>query len=64
LVPFSCGQAKPKGACQADGDSLQARHDWQEALTTYDAIGAPEAEEIRARLVMEGADGNDVPEPG
>jgi hypothetical protein len=63
LVPFSCGQAKFKGACQADGDSLQARHHWQEALTTYDAIGGPEAEEIRARLVMEGADGNDVAEP-
>jgi tetratricopeptide (TPR) repeat protein len=37
-------------SCQADGDSLRARHHWQEALTRYDAIGSPEATEIRARL--------------
>jgi DNA-binding SARP family transcriptional activator len=37
-------------ACQADGDSVRARHHWQEALTRYTAIGAPEADEIRARL--------------
>jgi len=43
-------------ACQADGDLVQARHHWQEALTRYAAIGAPEADEIRARLAM--ADGD------
>jgi DNA-binding SARP family transcriptional activator len=45
-------------ACQADGDSLQARHHWQEALTRYGAIGAPEADEIRAQLAIDG-DGGD-----
>jgi len=35
---------------QASGDSLRARHHWQEALTRYDALGAPEADEIRAQL--------------
>jgi muramoyltetrapeptide carboxypeptidase len=28
-------------ACQAEGDQVQARHHLQEALTRYDAIGAP-----------------------
>jgi tetratricopeptide (TPR) repeat protein len=37
-------------AYHADGDSPQARQHWQEALTRYTAIGAPEADEIRARL--------------
>ena len=37
-------------AYHADGDSTQARHHWQEALTRYTAVGAPEADEIRARL--------------
>jgi hypothetical protein len=37
-------------ACQADGDPVQARHHWQQALIHYAAIGAPEADEIRARL--------------
>lgn len=37
---------------QADDDRVQARHHWQEALTRYSAIGAPEADEIRARLTM------------
>jgi hypothetical protein len=41
-------------ACEADGDSLQARRHWQEALTHYTAIGAPEAREIRDRLAMAG----------
>jgi DNA-binding SARP family transcriptional activator/tetratricopeptide (TPR) repeat protein len=36
--------------CDADGDSLQSRHHWQEALARYDAAGAPEARDIRARL--------------
>lgn len=50
----------PARACQADGDSLQARHHWQQALTRYAAIGAPEADEIRARLAAIG-DGGDKP---
>jgi DNA-binding SARP family transcriptional activator len=44
-------------AWQADGDSLQVRHHWQEALTRYTAIGAPEADEIRARLTRAGDGG-------
>jgi hypothetical protein len=40
-------------ACQADGDSLQARHHWQQALTRYAAISAPEADEVRTRLAMD-----------
>ena len=42
-------------ACEADGDSLQARHHWREALTGYVAIGAPEAGEIRDRLAVTGS---------
>jgi tetratricopeptide (TPR) repeat protein/transcriptional regulator with XRE-family HTH domain len=37
-------------ACQASGDMVQARHHWQEALTIYTAIGAPEADQVRAQL--------------
>jgi hypothetical protein len=44
--------------CEADGDSLQARHHWQQALTRYAAIGAPEAREIRARLATAGDSGD------
>jgi DNA-binding SARP family transcriptional activator len=39
-------------AYHADGHSLQARHHWQEALIRYTAIGAPEADQIRAQLTM------------
>jgi tetratricopeptide (TPR) repeat protein len=46
-------------ACQADGKSPQARHHWQQALTRYAAIGAPEADEIRARLAIDGDSGHD-----
>jgi tetratricopeptide (TPR) repeat protein/transcriptional regulator with XRE-family HTH domain len=59
-VPFN--QARAHGglarACQADGNSPQARHHWQQALTRYDAIGAPEAREIRARLATAGDNGD------
>jgi tetratricopeptide (TPR) repeat protein len=41
-------------ACQAAGDPVQARHHWQEALDRYTAIGAPEADEVRARLAAIG----------
>jgi len=37
-------------AYQASGDSARARHHWREALTRYEAIGGPEASDIRARL--------------
>jgi DNA-binding SARP family transcriptional activator len=50
-------------ACQASGDSLQARYHWQEALTRYTAIGAPEADEIRARLVTADDSGDDGDKP-
>jgi Flp pilus assembly protein TadD len=30
-------------SCEANGDSLRARHHWQEALTRYDALGSPKA---------------------
>jgi hypothetical protein len=50
-------------ACHADGDSLQARHHWQEALTRYVATGAPEARDIRARLAMTGDGHNDDQKP-
>ena len=46
-------------AYQASADPLQARHHWQEALTRYDAIGAPEAREIRAQLAMAGTEAED-----
>jgi tetratricopeptide (TPR) repeat protein/transcriptional regulator with XRE-family HTH domain len=38
------------GACQAAGNLRQARRHWREALTLYTALGAPEAEQVRARL--------------
>jgi len=46
-------------ACHAGGDSVQARYHWQEALTLYTAIGAPEAREIRANLAATGDNGED-----
>jgi DNA-binding SARP family transcriptional activator len=46
-----------------DGDSLQARYHWREALTLYAAIGAPEADEIRAQLAVAGDDLDAAPEP-
>jgi tetratricopeptide (TPR) repeat protein len=64
----NCRSSKPRAhngparAYHADGDSHQARHDWQEALTRYAAIGAPEARDIRARLAMTG-DGHNDDEP-
>jgi DNA-binding SARP family transcriptional activator/tetratricopeptide (TPR) repeat protein len=42
---------------QAGGDSLQARHHWQEALRRYAEIGAPEADQIRARLATDDGSG-------
>ena len=41
----------------------RARHHWQEALTCYVAIGAPEADEIRARLAMADDSGDDDDKP-
>jgi tetratricopeptide (TPR) repeat protein len=37
-------------AHHATGDLDQACHHWQQALTLYTGLGAPEAEEVRARL--------------
>jgi tetratricopeptide (TPR) repeat protein len=45
----------------AEGDSPQASHHWQEALTRYEAIGAPEADGIRARLARAGDGDGDKP---
>jgi DNA-binding SARP family transcriptional activator/tetratricopeptide (TPR) repeat protein len=50
-------------AYQAGGDPVQARHHWQEALTRYAAIGAPEADDIRAQLAKASADGDDGHKP-
>jgi tetratricopeptide (TPR) repeat protein len=50
-------------ACQVGGDLAQARHHWQQALTRYTAIGAPEADEIRARLTAAGDDSDDDHKP-
>jgi tetratricopeptide (TPR) repeat protein len=35
---------------QASGAPARARHHWQEALACYEDLGAPEADQIRARL--------------
>jgi DNA-binding SARP family transcriptional activator/Tfp pilus assembly protein PilF len=35
---------------QAAGDPGQARRHWQQALTLYTSLGAPEAEDVRAQL--------------
>ena len=37
-------------AHHADQDLEQARHHWQQALRIYSATGAPEADQVRARL--------------
>jgi DNA-binding SARP family transcriptional activator/tetratricopeptide (TPR) repeat protein len=37
-------------ACEAAGEHGQARHHWEEAVTRYTDLGAPEADEARARL--------------
>jgi hypothetical protein len=46
-------------ACHAEGDLTQARHHWREALTRYTAIGAPEADDIRAELATAGEPAGD-----
>ncbi len=42
-------------ACNASGDPDQARRHWQEALSLFAGLGAPEADQVRAKL----ADPND-----
>lgn len=42
-------------AYHADADLPLARHHWQEALTLFAAIGAPDADDVRARLAAAGA---------
>jgi DNA-binding SARP family transcriptional activator/Tfp pilus assembly protein PilF len=46
----------------AGGDAGQARHHWQQALPLYTALGAPEADEIRAQFST--ADHQRVPPHG
>jgi Flp pilus assembly protein TadD len=41
-------------ACEANGDLRQARRHWREALTYYTELGAPESEQVRARLAANG----------
>jgi tetratricopeptide (TPR) repeat protein len=48
-------------AYHADNDAGQARHHWQQALTIYTGIGAPEADEVRIQLTK--ADGLRQHEP-
>jgi DNA-binding SARP family transcriptional activator/Tfp pilus assembly protein PilF len=42
-------------ACQATGERDHACLHWQQALTIYEALGAPEADEVRGRLATERA---------
>jgi DNA-binding SARP family transcriptional activator/Tfp pilus assembly protein PilF len=44
--------------CEAGGDSGQARLHWQQALALYTELGAPEADQVRAKLAVTGS-----PEP-
>jgi len=37
-------------ASHAAGDPGQARRHWKEALTLYISLGAPETDQVRARL--------------
>jgi tetratricopeptide (TPR) repeat protein len=41
-------------ASEANGDLRQARRHWREALTYYTELGAPESEQVRARLAANG----------
>jgi DNA-binding SARP family transcriptional activator/tetratricopeptide (TPR) repeat protein len=41
-------------AYHADGEPDQARRHWQEALALYTALGAPEADQVRAQLATAG----------
>ena len=45
----------------ATGDPGQARHHWQQALTVYTELGAPEVDDVRARLTA--AQGAEPREP-
>jgi tetratricopeptide (TPR) repeat protein len=44
-------------ACRAVGEPDQARNHWQQALTLYAGLGAPEADQVRARLTAGGSQG-------
>jgi DNA-binding SARP family transcriptional activator/tetratricopeptide (TPR) repeat protein len=37
-------------ACHADGDPAGARRHWQQALALFTELGAPEAEQVRAKM--------------
>jgi DNA-binding SARP family transcriptional activator len=45
-------------ACHAAGHLSRARHHWNEALTLYITLGAPEADEVRAHLASTGNHGS------
>ena len=47
-------------ACQASDAPGCARHHWQEALAIYNALGAPEAEQVRTQIEVTG-DGRGKP---
>jgi hypothetical protein len=47
-LAHACQAAGDPG--QAAGDPGQARRHWKEALTLYVGLGAPEADQVRARL--------------
>jgi tetratricopeptide (TPR) repeat protein len=51
-------------ACDADGDPGQAVRHWRRALDMYTELGAPEADQIRARLAAADGDGHRVQEAG
>jgi DNA-binding SARP family transcriptional activator/Tfp pilus assembly protein PilF len=48
---------------QAGGDPAQARGHWEEALARYADLGAPQAEQVRARLSAHDGRGSRPPEP-
>jgi hypothetical protein len=45
VLAFGCRLRDADG-----GDLRQARRHWREALSLYTELGAPEAEEVRAKL--------------
>jgi tetratricopeptide (TPR) repeat protein len=51
-------------ACDADGDPGQAVHHWRQALDLYTELGAPEADQVRARLAAADGHGHRVQEAG
>ena len=44
---------RPGRGCAVFGGERQARRHWREALSLYTELGAPEAEEVRAKLAAD-----------